>query len=338
MKQIILKQKNIRNNKGVSLAFFTMMLSVFIGTCCMVIDVSQTYSYKSRLKTACDLASLAGVSQLVSTSNVGDAKNAALNFLNNNLSSNLPGFTSLSQSSPNLVIQAGVYDPATAAFTWDETSPSVNAIKVAYLYPSASTLAEYFMINIINITGSAIASKQPANSASAGTSFPLVILDTTLSTSAATGNTTVLSQEGVDQNSYFSAYDGSSNQNDIKQIIYNFQSGSGTQPPSITVNNSYKIDVNPPDDIYSSLSESLLEGRTFVFPVGSISGNNTNIVGFAGATIDDIDTVAKTISITIIPGYIDNTFGGATITGNGDVGITEPVEVALLANSFLLVQ
>ena len=338
MKHIILSKKYLRNNKGISAAFFTMMLSVFIGTCCMVIDVSQTYSYKSRLKTACDLASLAGVSQLVSSSNISDAKNAALNFLNTNLSSNLPGFTSLTQSSPNLIIQAGVYDSSNATFSWDETNPSVNAIKVEYVYPSASNLAEYFMITTINISGSAIASKQPANSASVGTSFPLIILDHALSTASVTGNTAVLSQAGSDQNSYFSAFDSSANQNDINQIIYNFQNGTGVQSPSIATNATYTADISSPDGIYTSLNESLLEGRTFVFPIGAVNGSDGTIVGFAGATINDIDTVAKTISITFIPGYIDNTFGGATITGNGEVGITEPVELALLANSFLLVQ
>lgn len=321
------------------MVFFTMMLSVFIGTCCMVIDASQTFSYKSRLKTACDLASLAGVSQLVSTSNVSDAKTAALNFLNNNLTTTLPGFTPLTQSSPNLTLQVGVYDSTTAMFSWDETNPSANAVKVEYLYPSRSNLAEYFMINIINITGSAIASKQPANSSATGTSFPLIVLDHALSTASVTGNTITLSQEGASQNSYFSAFDSNNaNQSDINQIIYNFQSGSGTQSPSITTNTSYRADTSSPNGIYTSLNESLLEGRTFVFPIGAINGNDSTIVGFAGATIDDIDTTARTITITFIPGYIDNSFGGTTIIGNGEVGITEPVELALLANSFLLVQ
>lgn len=338
MKQIILQKTKFRNERGISLAFFSMMLSVFIGMCCMVVDLSQTYSYKSRLKTACDLASLAGVSQLVSSSNIGDAKTAAVNFLNTNLSSNLPNFTPLSQSSPNLVLQVGVYDPTTARFTWDETSPDVNAVKIEYSYASTTNLAEYFMISNINITGSAIASKQPANTTAAGTSFPLVILDHALSTASVTGYSITLSQSGAGQNSYFSAFDGSANESDINQFIYNFQSGSGTQPPSLTVNNTYKVDLNSPDGIYTSLNEYLLEGRTFVFPIGTISGDSTTIVGFAGATINDIDVAAKTVSVTFIPGYIDNTFGGTTITGNGEVGITEPVEIALLANSFLLVQ
>ena len=142
MKQIISLKQRIRNNKGISVAFLSMMLSVFIGMCCMVVDLSQTYSYKSRLKTACDLASLAGVSQLITTSNVSDAKTAALTFLNNNLTSNLPGFSSLTESSPNLSLQVGVYDSTTSTFTWDETSPSVNAVKVEYIYPSASTLVK----------------------------------------------------------------------------------------------------------------------------------------------------------------------------------------------------
>ena len=66
------------------------------------------------------------------------------------------------------------------------------------------------------------------------------------------------------------------------------------------------------------------------------SGNNIQAEAFVGATIDDVDYNAQSISITILPGHIDNEHKGLLVNnGPGDVDSTYG---DLLANAFGIVQ
>ncbi len=332
------KKMSIRNNKGISIIYFTLMTSVFVGLMCLVIDLSQTFTYKARVKSACDLASLAGISQLQSISNTFSAKDSALQFLNTNLSSTIPSFTSLSQGSPDLNLEVGIYDFSTNRFTSDESSSSANALKVQYTYQLMTGLSDYFMISSINISGSAIAAKQPATKAHSGTSFPLLINSSELTNALSNSNMLDLIQTGGSQNSYFSAFDSSANEPDITQILYNFQSGTGSIPPEVVTNNNYRVLNGNPNNIYSNITDTLLEGRSYIFPVVSVSGNSATVLGFVGATLDDIYLSGSDyhVSLTIIPGYIDNSYGGTVIAGNiGSIGTSEQT---LLAKGYTLVQ
>jgi Flp pilus assembly protein TadG len=328
----------IRSTSGLAAVLFATFISVLIGMVALVVDLSQSYTYKSKLKSACDLASLAAVSQLANSSDIGTSKTSALNYLNDNLAATIPGFLPLNLSSTNLTIQVGTYDTSTSAFTWDEATSSPNAIKVGYIYPVMTLFADYFMISTINVDAISIAAKQPAGKALNGTSFPLAIDDSTLSEALSNGNMLTLVQTGGSRNSHFTAFDGTADENTITQEINYFESGAGTQTPLVSLNDGFTLNNagSSITSVYSNTSEGSLEGMSFIFPIVERSGSTVTVKGFIGASIDDVNTVGETISITIMPSYIDNNFGGTTIAGS--VPITDPQEKSLLANGLSLVQ
>ena len=83
------------------------------------------------------------------------------------------------------------------------------------------------------------------------------------------------------------------------------------------------------------LEPSILEGMTYLFSVVEDGASMTGMAqGFVAGTIDEIidNRGNQYISITIIPKYIDNTFGGIGVgPGVGSVGVSEQ---GLLANSY----
>lgn len=329
----------VRNEKGMAAMFLAVFMSVFVGVVALVVDLSHAYTYKSKLKSACDLASLAAVSQLASGSDISTSRTSALNYLNNNLATTIPGFIPLSLSSPNLTIEIGTYDISSSAFTWNEATSNPSAIKVGYVYPVMTFFADYFMISTINVDAISIAAKQPAGKALDGTSFPLAISESSLSDAVSNGNMLTLIQSGGSRNSYFTSFDSLlADESSIIQEVNYFESGAGTQSPLVSLNNNFRINNSGSaiNNIYSNFSEPLLEGRSFIFPIVSLSGTDASIKGFVGATIDDIDTSSNTVTISIIPSYIDNNFGGVAIADNVD--ITDPDQQNLLATGFSLVQ
>ena len=149
-------------------------------------------------------------------------------------------------------------------------------------------------------------------------------------------------REGEGENSYFTAFsDQNSNANDIRQILsYLEDPTTGTQPPRITVSDRYSIQVNNGQlgSVYMALDSAAFEGMTFVAPVGTLTGNNEGrIDGFVGVRIDDVYQSMGDwgISITIIPGYIDNSRGLAINSGPQNI---DQNNKNLLATSFGLVQ
>ena len=118
-----------RSKKGMIAAFLVLMIPVILGMGALVTDVSLKYANQTKVKNAVDFASLAGISQLTSQSNISNAKQVALTYLNSNLTASLPSFTSLSLNSQGLSIQAGIYDFSSMSFTVNEQSPNVMHLK-----------------------------------------------------------------------------------------------------------------------------------------------------------------------------------------------------------------
>lgn len=329
----------IRTDKGFAIAFFVLSIPVLIGFCCYVIDRAQVYNYTTRVKSAVDLATLAGVSQLNGTSSISTAKSTALQYLNNNLALTIPNFTNLSSSDPNLSIQAGIYDSATMTFTWDELSSNVNSIKVTYTYSLMTSFSGYFMIDNIDIAGSSTAAKQIASNMQPGTGFPLAIDNTTLATALSNSNMIDLYASGSMDNSYWTDYTGSNpSTTDIRNVLNYFQTGMGTSPPGIAINDSYRVNDGGMGGVFNDLDPSVLVGMTYIFSVVTLTSSNTaRADGFIAATITQIvnSMGSKYISVTFQPGYIDNTFGGLQV-GSTATNVSSGNQ-SLLANAYGIV-
>ena len=328
--------KKLRNNKGVALPFLALMLIASLGLGSMVIDVGQGYALKTRVQSAIDTSTLAGISQLNSSSNVTTVKNTALTYLNNNLTSTIPSFQPLTLNDSNLSLQVGVYDSSTMTFTVNEQVSVANAIKISYTYTANTFLAPIFMINSIQITNHAIAAKQIAGYIAPGSGFPLTIYASALTTALANSNMVDLYSGSNMDNSFWTDFTSSNpSTTNLRNVVDYFQVGSGTQPPAVTVNDSFAINDGGMGGIFMDLEPSILEGMTYLFSVVEDGASMTAMAqGFVAGTIDDIvDSMGdRYISITIIPKYIDNTFGGAGIgPGVGNIGSDEQ---ALLANSY----
>lgn len=328
--------QNLRDNKGIALPFFALMLIASLGLGSMVIDVGQGYALKTRVQNAIDTSTLAGISQLNSDSSVTTVKNTALTYLNNNLSSTIPSFQSLNLDSSNLAIQVGVYDSSTMTFTVNEQVSVANALRISYTYTADTFLAPIFMINNIQITNHAIAAKQIAGYIAPGSGFPLTLYASALTTALANSNMVDLYSGGNMDNSFWTDFtDSNPSTTNLRDVADYFQYGTGTKPPAVTVNDDFAINDGNMGAIFMNLEPSILEGMTFIFPIIEDGATGTAMAqGFVAGTIDEIvDSMgSRYISITIIPKQIDNTFGGAGVgPGVGSVGASEQ---ALLANSY----
>jgi|GEM_PF-1852971 len=351
------QNKNLRNNKGIALPLFALMLTASLGLGAMVIDVSQGYALKTRIQNAIDSSVLAGISQLNTNSNVSTVKNTALTYLNNNLTSTIPSFQSLALDNSNLAIQVGVYSSTTMTFTQNEQVSVANAIRVSYTYNANTFLAPIFMINNIQITNHSIAAKQIAGYIGPGTGFPLALYRSALTSALSNSNRVNLySGGGSMDNSFWTNFTSSNpSTTDIKNVTDYFQYGTGTKPPAVTVNDSFRINDGGMGGVFMNLEPSILDGMTYLFPVITCTGGDEEgqhggdhehedgectsssssamAEGFVAGTIDDIvDSMGdKHISITIVPKQIDNTYGGVGVgPGVGNIGTNEK---ALLANS-----
>jgi len=332
-----------RNIKGTIVPLIAMMLASILGIGALVLDSSNAYLNNGRIKNALDLSVLAGVSQLINEQDVSTAKNTALNYLNLNLSMSINSFSNLTLGSENLSIQAGIYNFSNMTFTQDELNPAVNSLMISLAYDSPTLLTNVFMVSTVRISDSTIAVKRAAGQLGAGGGLPIFISSMALTDARLNNNMVNLTQrEGEGENSYFTAFsDQNSNANDIRQILsYLEDPTTGTQPPRITVSDRYSIQVNNGQlgSVYMALDSAAFEGMTFVAPVGTLTGNNEGrIDGFVGVRIDDVYQSMGDwgISITIIPGYIDNSRGLAINSGPQNI---DQNNQNLLATSFGLVQ
>lgn len=330
-----------RNKKGVALPLVAVMLTTLLGIGALVIDLAEGYSLKTRIKNAVDLSVLAGVSQLTDTSSqsITNAKDTALSLLNSNLTMSIVGFSTLNLSSAGLSIQTGVYDSSTMTFTATESSSSINALKVSYTHTAMTTLGSIFMINTLDISDNTIASKQIAGQIAPGSGFPLAIYTTTLTSALSNSNMVDLYSAGTMDNSFWTVYtDSNPSTTDINNLVDYFQYGTGVKPPAVTVNNSFAINDGGMGGVFMNLNSSILLNMIYLFTVIEDNATTTAMAqGFVAGTINSIVNSMgdRYIGITIIPGYIDNTYGGSGIgTGVGSVGSSEQ---ALLTNSFGLV-
>lgn len=334
-----------RNKKGVALPLIAVMLTTLLGIGALVVDLAEGYSLKTRIKNAVDLSVLAGVSQLTDTSSqsITNAKDTALSLLNSNLTMSIVGFSTLTLASPELSIQTGVYDSSTMTFTATESSSSINALKVTYTHTAMTTLGSIFMINTLDISDNTIARKQIAGQMPPGGGFPLAIDSSVLTTALSNSNMATLNQELMTENSYFTTYEEmSANASDITSILDYFEDQTtGTKPPALAVGNDFQINNGSISSVYMSINYETFEGMTYIAPVITVDMTFSNMVqveGFIGFTITDIyeDMSKYYTDITIIPGYIDNTWSGLTIgSGVGNIGSSEQT---LLSNSFGLAQ
>lgn len=327
----------IRNNKGIVAAFLVLMIPVVLGMAGYVTDLSIQYLNRTNVENAVDFSALAGISQLANQSNVSNAKQATLNYLNNNLTASLPSFSALSLNSQGLSIQVGIYDFMNMSFTFDEQSPNVNALKISYTYNSPMFLSQIFMISNVNITESAIAAKQPAGCASAGTGFPIVIDVSYLDTAAQNNN--MLDLSIMNQNYWTQFNNVNPNTTDVNNIINHFQSGNGTSPPGVKVNDNIAINDGNMNAVFMTLDPAIVVGMNYIFPIVTINSNSdATINAFVSATINQLASSMgqEYITITIVPGNIDNTFGGLqTCSGVANVSADNQ---SLLAQSFGIVQ
>lgn len=338
------KSVAIRNKSGVALAFFSIFIPVLIGFIGLVVDISQVYAYSSRIKSAVDMASLAGISQLQTVANITTAKTTALTYLNSNLTTTIPNFTSLSLGATGLTIQGGVYDFATSSWTFDESSSSVNSLKVAYTYSVNSLLANYFMISSFSTTSNSIAAKNYAGTALTGTAFPQAVNESALTTALAASNVVNLYVDaGGSTNSYFTSFDSSPTSSEVINDFLHFRTGGGTYPTSISVGSTYTYITSAFTKAIVFITELffwIFSGGTagnFILPVVSESSGTLTTKGFIGASITSfgLGAMGYYTTITIIPGYIDNTWSGCqlgtdpTVTGS---------EKTLLANAYGIVQ
>lgn len=329
-----------RNKKGIALALVALLIPVILAYGAYVVDLSQAYAVNSRIRNAVDLASLAGISQLQDEDNVSDAKNTALSVLNSNLSQTVMGFTALTLSSSSLTLQVGIYDFNGRTFTWDEASSSVNALKIAYSYNSMTNFTPSFITSSIMLTGNAIAAKQPAGYMPPGTGFPLVIGANSMALCSAMTSMITLDQ-AMSSNSWWTAFDSMGGTSQVLDILWYWMygSGSGTQPSGLTVGEEFTRHLGSNANIYSNINPSLLEGNTYIFPVGTDTGGNMiRTDAFVGATVDDVDVVNEEIDITIIPGYIVNTYGGAKVSNSSNNSAICSSGGSYLSYAYTLVQ
>ncbi len=327
----------IRNNKGVVAAFLVLMIPAIIGMAGYVTDLSIQYLNRTKVENAIDFSALAGISQLSSQSNVNNAKQTALNYLNNNLATSLASFSSLSLNSPELSIQAGVYDFMNMSFTLDEQNPNVNAIKISYIYTSPTFLSQIFMLNSSTLTESATAAKQPAGCASPGTGFPIVIDVSSLDTAAQNNN--MLNLSIMDQNYWTQFTNSNPSTTDINNIIDYFQSGNGVSPSGVNVNDHIRINDGNMNAVFMNLDPTILVGMNYVFSIVTVnSSTDATINAFVTATINNIVSSMgqQYITITITPGSIDNTFGGLQIC-SGQANVSSSNQ-SLLSDAFGIVQ
>ncbi len=327
----------IRNNKGVVAALLVLMIPVVLGMGGYVTDLSIQYLNRTRIENAIDFSALAGISQLANQSNVSNAKQAALNYLNTNLTASLSSFASLSLNSPGLSIQAGVYDFINMSFTLDEQNPNINALKISYTYNSPTFLSQIFMINSVNVTESATAAKQPAGCASPGTGFPITIDVSSLDTAAQNNNMLNLS---IMNQSYWTQFTNiNPSTTDINNIIDYFQSGNGTKPPGVSVNDNIRINDGNMNAVFMTLDPAVLVGMNYIFSVVTVnSSTDATINAFVTATINNIVSSMgqQYVTITIVPGNIDNAFGGLQIC-SGQANVSSSNQF-LLSDAFGIVQ
>ncbi len=331
----------MRNEKGVAVVFFSMLLIAILGMGSLILDLGQSYSTKARIKNAVDFSCVAGISQLVNSTDVINAKNTAIQYLNNNLSELLPSFNILTLDNPDVSVQVGVYDFNTKIFTLDESNPSPNAIKVSYTYRTVPLLAIAFMVDSLQVSESAIAAKQIAGNMAPGGGFPLALDSLILSVAKDNNYMVDLIQSGT-ANSYFTSFNpNSASASDVASIIDYFQNQStGISPPSLMVGDEFQINNGSLIGVYMTLDSTYFEGKTFVSPIITLDQGFTNKVivqGFIGLTINDVYKVDNVyhISATVLPGYVDNMWSGLTI-GAGPGNISQQ-DQSLLATSFGLV-
>lgn len=331
-------KKFIRNQRGIALAFVALTATLVLGLSSYVVDLAMAYSYKTRVKNATDLATLAAVSQIQGTSSISTAKDTALTYLNNNLLSTIPGFTATSLGDSNLNIQCGTFDSQSRTFTWDESDPDVNAIMVSYTYNVMSFFGPVLMLGDIPVSGSALASKQPAGYLAPGSGFPLSLYSSALDTALSSSYMVDLYSAGTMDNSFWTDYTASNpSTNDLAGLVDYLQYMIGDPPPAITVNDSFAINDGGMGAIFMDLDPAVLVGMTYLFTVIEDGASNSAMAqGFVGATIDNIvDSMGdKYISVTIIPGYVDNQFGGSSVGGGSNISSGGS---SLLADSFTLV-
>ena len=330
-----------RNQQGFTIAFFALLLVAILGLGSLVLDLGQSYSIRARIKNAVDFSSIAGVSQLISSTDANSAKNIALQYLNDNLSMLLPSFNTLTLNNSDVSVQLGVYNFSTMAFTQDEANPSANAIKVSYTYRMSPFLATAFMIDNIQISESATAAKQIAGNVAAGGGFPLALDSSLLSVAKNNDYMVDLVQTGA-ANSYFTSFNSNSaSASDVKSIIDYFQNQvTGISPPELMVGDDFQINNGTLTAVYMTLDSTYFEGKTFVTPIITLDQGFTNMVtvqAFIGLTIDDVYKIGNDyhISATVIPKYIDNMWSGLTVgAGPGNISVQDQ---SLLATSFGLV-
>ena len=331
----------MRNEKGFVVVFFAILLIAILGFGSLVLDLGQAYSIRTRVKNAVDFSCIAGVSQLITSADVANAKSTALQYLNNNLSTLLPSFDTLSLNNPDIAIQIGIYNFNTMGFTQDEGNPYPNAIMVSYTYRSIPFLAIVFMVDNIQISESTTAAKQIAGNMAPWGGFPLA-LDSSLLSIAKNNNFMVdLIQSGA-ANSYFASFNSNgASANDIKSIVDYFQNQTiGISPPALMVGDDFQINNGNLSTVYMTLDSTYFEGRTFVTPIITLDQGFTSMVtvqGFIGLTINDVYKVGNDyhISATVLPKYVDNTWSGLTVgTGPGNISGQDQT---LLATSFGLV-
>ena len=331
----------MRNRKAIVAPFFALLITVIIGLGGVVLDLSQAYSIKAKIKNAVDAAVLASISQLITNSDTTNGKNVALNFLNSNLTNTINSFQPLTLSSEGLSIQVGVYDFNTMTFTTNEESPGINAIMVSYNYNYSTFLANIFMINNFQISDQAVAAKQIAGKMAPGGGFPLALEYMVLSDAKLNNNMIDLVQSGV-ANSFFTAFmNDTASANDTKDIInYFINQNTGMSPPELSVGEIFQINNGSLTTVYMSLDPICFEGMTFVSPIVRLQdgfSNTVQVEGFVGFTINDIYKVGNDYHVagTIIPSYIDNHWSGLTIAaGPGNI---PQEDQSLLATSFALV-
>ena len=330
----------LRNKKGTIIPLFVVLLTVIIGFGALVADLSQSYSLKARVKSAVDEATLAGISQLVGPATVSDVKNLALQYLNNNLTMTIPSFNSLSLNSEGLSIQAGIYDFNNMTFTWDEVSSNVNALMISYSYNSKVYFGNIFMIGSVQVADKATAAKQPATKALPRTGFPLVINSAALST--VINNMVDLYSATSADNSLWTDYTNNNpSTTDIKKVLDYFQLGAGVTPPQINVSDTiFATNDGGMAGIFMSLDSNVLVGMTYLLPVVTpvAMTNQVTADGFVGATINAIvDSMgSRYVTITIIPGFVDNTFGGLGF--GSSMTTVSSANQSFLANAYGLVQ
>lgn len=334
----------LRNYQATILPVVVILLVALLGVGGLVVDLSQGYLVQTKIKNAVDLATLAGISQLNGPETVNNVKNTTLQYLNNNLTMTIPSFQSLTLSSEGLSIQIGVYNSTNMTFTVDELNPDANAIMISYRHNSMTFFAPVLMIDNILVADDSTVAKQPAGRMRPGSGFPLVVYNTALNDARTNNNMLNLYSAGDMDNSFWTDYTAENpSTTDIRNVLDYFQTGMGTVPPGVSVEDSFRVNDGGMGGIFMSMNPNVLLGMTYLLAVVTplehyADSKLVKADGFVAATINNIvDSMGqKYIDITIQPGYIDNTFGGLQI-GNGVVNV-DSNNRPLLSNSFGLVQ